>query len=83
MKEGRSLSHTRWDCKYHAGFIVKRRKKPIFGALKRHLGEIFHELVGYKESKIVVRSPDGRPCSYVYQHSAEVGGFERGGLHQG
>lgn len=31
----------------------KRRKKLIFGALKRHLGEIFHELAGHKESKIV------------------------------
>lgn len=53
MKEYQSLSHTRWDCKYHVVFIPKRRKKQIFGALKRHLGEIFHELAGHKESKIV------------------------------
>ncbi len=53
MKEYQSLTHTRWDCKYHVVFIPKRRKKQIFGALKRHLGEIFHELAGHKESKIV------------------------------
>ena len=53
MKEYQSLSHTRWDCKYHVVFIPKRRKKRIFGALRRHLGEIFHDLAGYKESKIV------------------------------
>ncbi len=53
MKEYQSLTHTRWDCKYHVVFIPKRRKKQIFGVLKRHLGEIFHELAGHKESKIV------------------------------
>src|SRR5690554_5552043 len=53
MKEYQSLSHTRWDCKYHVVFIPKRRKKRIFGALRRHLGEVFHELAAQKESKIV------------------------------
>ena len=53
MKEYQSLSHTRWDCKYHVVFIPKRRKKQIFGVLRRHLGEIFHELARHKESKIV------------------------------
>ena len=53
MKEYQSLSHTRWDCKYHAVFIPKRRKKRIFGELRRHLGEMFRDLAGHKESKIV------------------------------
>ncbi len=34
-------------------FIPKRRKKRIFDVLRRHLGEIFHELAGHKEAKIV------------------------------
>jgi putative transposase len=34
-------------------FIPKRRKKRIFGVLRRHLGEIFHELAGHKESQVV------------------------------
>jgi putative transposase len=34
-------------------FIPKRRKKRIFGALRKHLGEIFHELAGHREAKIV------------------------------
>ena len=41
MKEYQSLSHTRWDCKYHVVFIPKRRKKAIYGALRKHLGAIF------------------------------------------
>lgn len=53
MKEYQSLSHTRWDCKYPVVFIPKRRKKKMFGELRRHLGEIFHELAGHKESKVV------------------------------
>jgi len=40
MKDYQSLSHTRWDCKYHMVFIPKMRKKRIFGVLRRHLGEM-------------------------------------------
>lgn len=53
MKDYQSLSHTRWDCKYHVVFIPKQRKRKIFGVVRRHLGEIFHELAGHKESTIV------------------------------
>jgi putative transposase len=53
MKEYQSLSHTRWDCKYHVVFIPKRRKKAIFGALRKHLGEISRELALQRESKVV------------------------------
>lgn len=53
MKEYQSLSHTRWDCKDHFVFIPKRRKKRIFGALRKHLGDIVHELAEHRESKIV------------------------------
>ena len=53
MKEYQSLSHTRWDCKYHVVFIPKNRKKKIFEALRRNLGEIFRELAKQKESQVV------------------------------
>ena len=53
MKEYQSLCHTRWDCKYRVVFIPKKRKKRIFGALRKQLGNIFHELVAHKESKVV------------------------------
>jgi len=53
MKEYQSLSHTRWDCKYHVVFIPKRRQKVIFGALRKHLGEIFRELALQRGSKVV------------------------------
>jgi putative transposase len=53
MKEYQSLSHTRWDCKYHVVFIPKARKKRLFGALRRNLGAIFHELAQQKGCQIV------------------------------
>ncbi len=53
MKEYQSLSHTRWDCKYHVVFIPKRRKKTIYGALRKNLGEIFRELAQQRECKVV------------------------------
>ena len=53
MKDYQSLSHTKWDCKYHVVFIPKYRRKRIFGTLRQHLGEIFRELAKQKESQIV------------------------------
>ncbi len=35
MKSYASLNHTRWDCKYHVVFIPKRRKKQIYGSIRR------------------------------------------------
>ena len=53
MKDYQRLNHTRWDCKYHVVFIPKRRKKAVYGAIRRHLGELFHELASQKECQIV------------------------------
>jgi len=53
MREYQSLSHTKWNCKYHIVFIPKRRKKVIFGRLRKHLGQLFHELAQQKGCEIV------------------------------
>jgi len=53
MREYQSLSHTKWNCKYHIVFIPKRRKKVIFGKLRKHLGQLFHELAKQKGCEIV------------------------------
>jgi len=49
MKDYQSLSHVRWDCKYHVVFIPKRRKKRVFGALRRRRGAA-HEVIGAFEA---------------------------------
>lgn len=48
MRGYKSLSHTRWDCKYHVVFIPKKRQRLIYGALRKHLGSTFHELAKRK-----------------------------------
>jgi putative transposase len=52
MNAYESLSHTKWECKYHVVFIPKYRRKALFGELRKHIGEIFHELARQRESKI-------------------------------
>src|SRR5215467_11040771 len=52
MDEHESLSHTKWECKYHVVFIPKCRRKTLFGQIRQHLGEVFHKLAGQKESRI-------------------------------
>ncbi len=47
-----SLSHSRWECKYHVVFIPKYRKKAIFGQIRRELGAVFRRLAEQKESTI-------------------------------
>jgi len=47
------MSHSKWDCKYHIVFIPKRRRKAVFGNLRKHLGAIFHELARQKECTII------------------------------
>ena len=48
MRDYKSLTHTRWDCKYHIVFIPKKRQKLIYGAIRKHLGDTFHELAKRK-----------------------------------
>jgi len=52
MTDYRSLSHTKWECKYHVVFIPKYRKKTIFGGIRRHLGEVLRRLAEQRESRI-------------------------------
>jgi putative transposase len=53
MYDGQSLSHTKWECKYHIIWISKYRKKAIFEDLRKYLGEIFRDLATKKECKVV------------------------------
>jgi putative transposase len=52
MEEYESLTHTKWDCKFHVVFIPKCRRRTIYGAIKRELGPVFRALALQKESCI-------------------------------
>jgi putative transposase len=47
-----SLSHTKWECKYHIIWIPKYRKKRVFQDLRRELGSVLRELAQHKECEI-------------------------------
>jgi len=52
MDEYESLSHSKWECKYHVVFIQKCRRKVLYGSLRKHLGEVFRQLAEQKECRI-------------------------------
>ena len=52
MNDATSLSHSKWECKYHVVFIPKCRRKALYGELRRHLGEVFRELAVQKDCRI-------------------------------
>ena len=52
MNNVESLSHTKWECKYHIVFIPKYRKKALYGALRQQLGELLRQLAMQRESRI-------------------------------
>jgi putative transposase len=51
--ETSSLSHTRWECKYHVVFIPKYRRKVLYGSIRRELGDVFRRLADQRESRVV------------------------------
>ena len=53
MDETESLSHTKWECRYHVVWIPKYRKKKIFMGLRKNLGAVFHDLAEQKACKVL------------------------------
>jgi REP element-mobilizing transposase RayT len=43
MNHYQSLNHTAWDCKYDLVWILKYRKKVLFGDLRKYPGDVFRE----------------------------------------
>ena len=53
MRDWQSQSHVKWECKYHVVFIPKYRKKKLYGALRKEVGKIFHQLCRQKGVELV------------------------------
>ena len=49
MDEYESLSHSKWECKYHVVFIPKCRRKVLYKSLRQHLGEVFKQLAEQRQ----------------------------------
>ena len=48
-----SLSHSKWDCKYHVVFIPKYRKAVLYDKIREYLKLVFRELAHQKDCKII------------------------------
>ena len=53
MRSIQSLSHTKWECKYHLTWIPKFRKKELYGELRKHVGEAIREMAKRSGSEIL------------------------------
>ena len=48
-----SLAHSRYNCTYHIVFIPKCRRKVMFGALRKEIGEILGRVCKMDEVTII------------------------------
>ena len=53
MHDWQSLSHVRWECKYHIVIIPKYRKRVLYGKLKKHVGEVIREVCRQRGIELV------------------------------
>lgn len=59
MHDWQSLSHVRWDCKYHIVWIPKYRQKVLFGKLRTQVGRILRDLCDQRGVELL----EGHACS--------------------
>ena len=52
MNDSKSLSHTKWNCKYHIVFAPKYRRQIIYGKIKVDIGKIVRQLCEMKKVEI-------------------------------
>ena len=48
MNDVKSLSHSKWRCKYHIVFAPKYRRQIIYGRIKADVGKILRDLCNRK-----------------------------------
>ena len=53
MHDWKSLSHVRWDCKYHVVIVPKYRKRRLYGRFRESVGGILKELCRHKRIEML------------------------------
>lgn len=51
--DSQSLSHTKWNCKYHIAFAPKYRRLVNYGKIKEDIGKILRQLCEAKKVEII------------------------------
>lgn len=52
MNRIETLSHVKWECKYHIIWISKYRRKNLYGQLRKELGKLLRQLASHKECQV-------------------------------
>jgi len=82
VKEYQSLSHTRWDCKYHVVFIPEAPQEvDLRGTASASRGSV-PRAGAAQRGGIGRRALDIRPCADMPEHPAEDCRVERGRVHE-
>lgn len=53
MHNWESMSHVRWDCKYHVVIVPKYRQKVFFGKMRGKIGEVLRKLCRQKGIELI------------------------------
>ena len=53
MKDWRSQTHVKWECKYHVVFLTKYRQRKVFGSVRREIGAILRQLCRQKGVEVL------------------------------
>jgi putative transposase len=53
VNDTHSLSHSKWDCKYHIVWAPKYRRKVFYGEKRLEIGAILRELCKWKDVNII------------------------------
>ncbi len=53
MTDTNSLSHSKWNCKYHIVFAPKYRRQVIYAKIKADIGQILRKLCEIKKVEIL------------------------------
>ncbi len=53
MDDVKSLTHTKWNCKYHVVFAPKYRRKVFYEEKRLEIGAILRELCRWKGVEII------------------------------
>ncbi len=53
MNDNKSLSHSKWNCKYHIVFAPKYRRMAIYGQIKVDIGKILRKLCEQRGVEII------------------------------
>ena len=65
MNDINSLSHTKWNCKYHIVFAPKYRRKVFYKEKREAVGKILRQLCEWKGVKII----EAEACpDHIHRH---------------